>query len=279
VACYHPITVRDTVTVPCGQCIGCRLENARQWATRIMHEASCHDNNSYVTLTYDDEHLPPGNTLVKSHLSTFIRYLRRYTDGKIRFFGAGEYGDNTGRAHYHVCIFSFAVGGEYLGKSKTGYDMYRSPGIERAWNMGDTYQQELTFESAAYVARYTTKKLTGARKLEYRGRQAPFALMSRMPGIGHLWLEQYADDVYRDDAVIVRNHPSRPPRYYDKKFFDVIGEEKTNEYRLNRKKRQEKMLSQIIHSPGALRRMETAKNHDLKKTEREFDYGTSTILH
>ena len=97
------------IEVACGRCIGCRKEYARQWAMRCLHEASLFDENSFVTLTYDDKHLPAGGTLVKRDVQLFLKRLRRkFSDRTIRYFFSGEYGGDTLRPHYHGCLFGFA---------------------------------------------------------------------------------------------------------------------------------------------------------------------------
>ena len=97
------------VTVPCGQCIGCRLERSRQWAIRCYHEASMYERNSFVTLTYDDESLPLGGTLVFRDFQLFMKRLRKQYGAGIRFYACGEYGEKFGRPHYHVCLFNFEL--------------------------------------------------------------------------------------------------------------------------------------------------------------------------
>jgi hypothetical protein len=96
-----------TIPVKCGQCSGCKLENARQWAIRIKHEASMHPQNSFITLTYDNEHLPPTGTLVLKHWQDFMKRLRKkYSHKKLSFYHCGEYGEKQGRPHYHAIIFN-----------------------------------------------------------------------------------------------------------------------------------------------------------------------------
>ena len=93
--------------VPCGNCIGCRLERSRQWATRCMFEASLHDENCFVTLTYSPDYLPEGATLVKKDVQNFMKRLRKAgTNGKFKYFLCGEYGENFNRPHYHICFFN-----------------------------------------------------------------------------------------------------------------------------------------------------------------------------
>lgn len=91
--------------ISCGQCIGCRLERSRDWALRIVQEATLHAQNSFVTLTYADRHLPSHASLRKKHLQDFMKRLRFSTDAKLRYYACGEYGTTSLRPHYHICLF------------------------------------------------------------------------------------------------------------------------------------------------------------------------------
>lgn len=212
------------VKIACGQCIGCRLEKSRQWAVRCVHESKCHTVNSFVTLTYDDDHLPEGGTLVKRDLQLFMKRLRKsFSDERIRFYACGEYGERTNRPHYHLLLFNCWFGDSRLReKSRAGMDYYSSSRLEEIWGGGQCMIGEVSFESAAYVARYVMKKITGPMaEWHYGGREPEFTLMSRRPGIGLPWLEKYGPEVYRNDSCISRGKEVRPPRYYDCKWREV----------------------------------------------------------
>lgn len=211
------------VKIACGQCIGCRLERSRQWAVRCVHENKMHDVSCFVTLTYDDDHLPNGGTLVKRDLQLFMKRLRKSRDEKIRFYACGEYGDRTNRPHYHLLLFGCHFPDRRLRKrSAGGNDCYDSAELAGLWPAGQNLIGEVTFESAAYVARYVMKKVTGEyAEWHYGGREPEFTLMSRRPGIGATWLEEYGAETYRHDSCIVRGKEVKPPRYYDMKWTAV----------------------------------------------------------
>lgn len=214
---FSPKNGGTPLLLPCGQCIGCRLERSRQWAVRCMHEASFHESNQFLTLTYDDEHLPSDQGLVVSDLQKFFKRARKFF--KFRYFACGEYGDHGARPHYHVLVFGA---------------VFDDAALARLWPFGFAYSGDLTFDSAAYVARYCTKKvlpnseswhtfldtyercdlITG----EIRLVQPEFMLCSRNPGIGRVWVDKFLEDSYyfERDSIIVRGHPCKPPRYYDK---------------------------------------------------------------
>lgn len=202
--------------IPCGRCIGCRLERSRQWALRCVHEAKMHDESCFVTLTYADEYLPEGGTLVRKDVQLFMKRLRQ-KKGKVRVFYAGEYGEDLQRPHYHLCLFGCAFDDAVFWKKVLDSAYYVSDELCALWPFGHSVIGDLTFESAAYVARYCTKKITGdLAKDHYGGRLPEFAGMSLKPGIGATWLEKYGKtDVFPHDECIARGHPCKVPRYYD----------------------------------------------------------------
>lgn len=213
----------------CGQCIGCRLERSRQWAVRCVHENLFHEESSFLTLTYDDNNLPYGNTLVKADIQKFMKRLKKPRPGKIRQLYCGEYGDTTYRPHYHAIIFGYRPPDPELFAQENGINTYTSKELTALWGMGHCTFGDVTFESAAYCARYCTKKITGDAALEhYRvidedtgeviDRVPEFMESSRRPGLGTAWLEKYGRDAYEKDEVVMRSKAFKPPRYYDKMF-------------------------------------------------------------
>lgn len=216
--------------VPCGQCIGCRLERSRQWAVRCVHEASCHDENSFITLTYSSEHLPEFGSLRKRDVQLFLKKLRKWSyknfDRGFRYYYCGEYGEGFGRPHYHLCIFGLGFPDRYLWrKTQNGCLVYRSPSLEKLWTLGQSEIGSVTFESAAYTARYIMKKRLGKDASSYydfvddngevHERLPEFTDMSRRPGIGFDWYSRWCDDVYPSGYLVVNGVKCRPPRYYD----------------------------------------------------------------
>lgn len=199
------------VKVPCGKCVACKLERSRQWAMRLLHEASCHASSLFVTLTYDDAHLPPGETLVKRDLQLFFKRLRKAC-GPCRYYAVGEYGSRTFRPHYHALLFGVDFADAVVfSRDDRGVCLLRSPELESIWGLGFAPFGEVTFESAAYCARYCLTKEAHS----FPDRLPEFSIMSRRPGIGSLWSFLYGQEVYRHDSCVVRGRASRPPRYYD----------------------------------------------------------------
>lgn len=225
----------DPIEISCGQCVGCRLERSRQWAIRCMHEASLHENNCFLTLTFSPEALndrPNKWSLDVRDFQLFMKRLRKKYGKGIRFYHCGEYGENNKRPHYHACIFGFDFPDKELWKeTKTGNKLYVSKSLEELWPFGFSTIGEVTFESAAYVARYIMKKITGdAAEFHYEWTEfddltgeigetyalkPEYTTMSRRPGIGKDWFDKYSADVYPHDYVVVNGVKMRPPKYYD----------------------------------------------------------------
>lgn len=237
------------VTVPCGKCIGCKLEHSRQWAIRCMHEKSLHLDNSFITLTYSDEHLPSDRSLDKSHFQKFIKRLRqRYSSTAFRYFHCGEYGERLSRPHYHALLFGFDFADKRpAGKSKSGETHFTSSTLNEVWGMGECWIGSVTFESAAYCARYCTKKITGDMAkshyeilLEDTGEiisvLPEYATMSLNPAIGKRWYQTFGAETHPTDSVVMRGMEMKPPRYYDKlrEQDDAKGAQSTKYARLKK---------------------------------------------
>jgi hypothetical protein len=241
------------LTVPCSRCIGCRLERSRIWASRIMHENQLHEESCFLTLTYDDKNLPHNNNLDKSALQKFFKRLRKKI-GKVRYFACGEYGDQLGRPHYHVILFGHAFSDDRtLYAVRNGNRLYNSETLQGLWNRGHCVIGDVSFESAAYTARYIMKKQLGLPDelkdcvIDYDTgeilfeREPEFVTMSRRPGIARDWYEKYKGDVYPHDEVIVRGDVKcRPSRYYDK-LYDIEYPKKFKAIKARRAERASKL--------------------------------------
>lgn len=213
--------IRYTQEVGCGSCIGCRADQARDWSIRLNHESRCHRDSWFLTLTYNDEALPADGSLVPEHLSRFNKALRR-RGFRFSFYGCGEYGSDTKRAHYHSVLF----GPEFLDLRASprdgGGSAWLSEAVASAWPHGFHELSRLTEASAAYVAGYVRKKLKARMDEAWRfdprtgAERAPeFARMSLRPAIGYRFLRRWWRDIYPRDFVVVGGKELRPPRYYD----------------------------------------------------------------
>ena len=144
------------IKIPCGKCVGCRLEQSRQWAVRCMHEKRLHKESCFVTLTY--EKMPPRNSLQLDDYQNFLKRLRHHVDGSLRFFGCGEYGENTARPHYHLLLLNKDFADKKPLTSGNEYNLYTSQVLSKLWPHGHHSLGDVSFQSAAYVARYCVKK-------------------------------------------------------------------------------------------------------------------------
>lgn len=214
----------------CGQCQGCRFERSRQWALRCVHEAQLHKRNSFVTLTYSPENVPRDGGLDVTHWQKFAKRLRKAI-GPFRFFHCGEYGERNKRPHYHACLFGVDFSADRIEWKPSKYgSLYVSPLLAEVWGLGHCSVGALTYESAAYVARYCMKKLTGDMgEREYTrfdsetgeawNVRPPYVTMSRggrggKGGIGSEWFEKFHSDVFPSDEVVHDGRRFTPPRYY-----------------------------------------------------------------
>ena len=200
---------RTPIQLPCGQCVGCRMEYARQWSVRCVHEASLHEKNCFLTLTLNDEHLNKNLSLDKSDYQNFMKRLRKHFPrrkyGKIGYFMCGEYGENFSRPHYHACLFNFDFQDKYqIQNSKSGEVQFASPTLDKIWGMGHATIGDVTPASASYVAGYVSKKMRGNLSADYYGSRLPeYTACSRRPAIGLSWIEKFYNDVYGYDHVIM----------------------------------------------------------------------------
>lgn len=230
------------LSVPCGRCMGCRLERSRQVALRCLHESKLYEHNCFVTLTFDDEHLVKqcpltegGYSLVRKHTQDFMKRLReKFRSGfdwvdrdrvshfcsfsSIRVFGCGEYGDRLFRPHYHLCLFNCYFPDQVKWSKINGFWHYNSAVLSSLWTFGHATVTDFSFETAAYVGRYCTKKVTGdLADRHYAGRLPEFSIFSNRPGLGKAWFVKFGkSDVLPTDSCVVRRAICKPPRYYDK---------------------------------------------------------------
>lgn len=234
----HPDKYEE-VKIPCRRCIGCRLDYSREWATRIERECRSCVGNIFLTLTYDEAHLPRAVKIWRdgtevetptariADLSAFMKRLRRHWEYHygvqgIKFFGASEYGDKTGRPHYHIAIMGLKLLPEdmiKIGNNHQGDVRFASAEISKLWGQGITEFEELTWGSAAYVARYITKKLYGTASNEYIkfNIEEPKTVMSRNPGIGMSYIRDNIETAAEDEIFVQKKGGAmsvRNPKVY-----------------------------------------------------------------
>lgn len=199
---------RSLISVPCGKCLACRINYTKEWSVRCMLEASLYKENWFITLTYDDEHLPDDHKIHKDHIQEFIKKLRYYSPG-LRFFCCGEYGSNnfTHRPHYHLILFNCHIDDlKCISKGRLGGFYYDSKLIAKIWSKGQITIGDVTPNSCEYVARYCLKKVNGDE----------FVMMSLKPGIGGQYALDHYETIYDTDGVYLKGRKLKVPRYFDK---------------------------------------------------------------
>lgn len=224
-----PSVTHEALVLPCGSCVWCRLDTARQRAIRATHELKMHDTGCFLTLTYSPEKLPMKDgvsVFVKQHLVDFVKRLRSRLeydfDGlQIKTMGCAEYGEQFGRPHFHLLVFGFDFPDKYFWQmSGSDWDpekrnpIYRSNFLEELWTLGHSSIGALTEQSAHYVARYITKKISGTRSSLHYGPRSPETLMCSSKDLGLSFFLKYQKEILANDSVFFRNRSVPIPRYY-----------------------------------------------------------------
>lgn len=230
--------VEEFIEIPCGHCHECRLAYSRQWADRLMLESLDHEFKYFITLTYDDAHLPymydddgvvsDVPTLNKKDVQLFVKRLRRFCDyhnlsDNIRFYCSGEYGTKTARPHYHLILFGLQLQDlAFYKRTKLGFNLFTSKMLTDLWSNGYVVVGEFNWDTAAYCARYVMKKVNGLKAEEYfaLGKNPEFAIMSRKPGIARKWFDENGKIFLTEASVFIKDREIKPNRYYAK----LLGE-------------------------------------------------------
>lgn len=244
---YDETKIDTPFHMACGKCVGCRLSYSREWAIRCEHEIRSlpPDSESYfLTLTYAD--LPENGLLVKEDFRKFMKRIRKDYGKNLKFFGCGEYGDETLRPHFHTLLFNFPIDDLRLLKKSGSHDLFISDYLDSKWGHGHTYVGRASFDTAAYIARYVLKKINKnypplrelCKKAEKEGKPLldsngkpiewvdEYVTMSNKNPIGREYLEQYAHDIYDKGFVVYKDGFKAPiPRYYDKVYAEACPEE------------------------------------------------------
>ena len=244
---YNP----KVMLIPCGQCIGCRIRQREDWTTRIELEAKDYPKEQvwFITLTYDDDHVPgmiiktgeimrkvqytwkprekrPDSVqiLLYEDIQKFLKRLRKAYRGKLRYFVAGEYGEQTARPHYHMILYGWEPTDlKNLYKiHHNGY--YTSEWLANLWGMGQIQIAQAVPETYRYVAGYVTKKMyeiDGKKANAYYelGQTRPFACMSLKPGLGDNYYQKHKAEIWRQGYIQCTNgKQAQIPRYYEKQM-------------------------------------------------------------
>lgn len=301
--CYYPITVfkgKDgNVTyarnqshvnylrkIPCGRCIGCRLEYSKVWALRCLHESYLYDDNIFLTLTYDNDNIPLHNDLNPDDFTKFIkrlRYERNKNNGsnqyqRIRYYMCGEYGADTLRPHYHAILFNYRPQDSQLYTTRKGKRVYKSEELRKTWKKGNIEFSDVNFNTCAYVSRYMLKKLKYSESIKYDvyneitglveyTKHREYTRMSRNPGIGYDFFKNTHMDTLGTYTYVLEGgvHVSIP-RYYVEKA-DEISDGLTKVYK---KKRRQRIENREL-TPEQLMNRERVQKQRINKLERNFE--------
>ncbi len=230
--CVSPISIKDPrgtsgstrLTVPCNKCGACQGNRRAEWSFRLKEELLHSKTAHFITLTYDEDHIPYTDgflhTLSKKHIRQFIRKLRKY--GKIRYYLVGEYGTKTDRPHYHAIIYN---GGNDFNKN-----------IQNCWknrekvSLGLIHCGSVTTGSIHYVTKYHVNYQT-EKEWNRQPQERPFAWMSKNPGIGHQYKERvgYWNKNNKYLYVLNNGYKQSLPRYYKKSVFNEAEKENLTE--------------------------------------------------
>lgn len=220
-----PLTFRKSegyketaMDVPCGKCEGCRMDHARSWAIRCMHEASMHAQNCCITLTYDQDHLPEHGELDKRGMQNWLKILRNHI-GSFRYFGCGEYGSLGDRPHFHIILFGYDFPDKVCVTKHGGSKHFDSNMLREIWHRGNIDVGECTYQSAAYIARYVFKKQVSVSQNQHE--QPEYAMMSLRPGIGASFVEKYKDDLLASFSCLYDGKEFAIPKFYESRFSEA----------------------------------------------------------
>lgn len=288
----------EAVQVACGQCIGCRLDYSREWMFRCVQEAKEHEYNSFITLTYNDKNLPTDNSLNKRHWQKFMKRLRKRVEKvarfkgcehkRIRYYHAGEYGERFSRPHYHALLFGLDFGDKVrCGTSPLGDPLFTSAALEDIWGKGFVSTGPVNWNTAAYVARYVLKKVTGDvaeahyqtidwATGEFKQKQQEYVTMSRggsvegPAAIGYKYYEKNKDRIYPLDYVNYHNkeayYEMRVPKFYD----GLLELDRPDLYEKIKKARKEKAIASKDNTEDRLRQRREVKERQAGMLKRKL---------
>lgn len=259
----HSFDVRkDYVQVPCGKCVECQRDRAREWSTRIALDVKSYnseDNFYFITLTYNDDNIPYTEsgypTLVIEDYQLFMKRFRKFQkdafgkDG-VRFYIAGEYGPKTLRPHYHLLVWNCVIPDlELFRISPTGNHLFTSKSIFELWYMfedpDDKTSKKLSLghhligkgslATAMYTAKYVSKGFDDTIKqyCKKTGAFAPFSRMSLRPALGLDYLNSLSDtdkcQMIERGSIILNTdnggYSNAVPRYFKRKIADTFPDE------------------------------------------------------
>ncbi len=293
----HPY---EKINLPCSQCLGCRIDRSKQWALRCIHEASLYENNCFLTLTFNKENLNERHTLDRRDFPLFMKRLRKHFKGiqcvinsktgkstnPIRFFHCGEYGEKLSRPHHHACLFNFDFPDKEYWQKRNGSILYTSKSLQGLWPAGYSTIGEVTFQSAAYIARYITKKINGMHAAEHYIRGDPDSgeayylepehiTMSLRPGLATGWFKKHPGDVFPKDFCTVAGRKFKTPKFYDG-MYDV--DEPLKMAQIKRKRKLASAKNAADSTGRRLRARAVVAAAQNRKLVREYEHDSENVF-
>jgi len=271
---YH---TGDMFMLPCGQCQGCLIDRANDWATRCYCENKTSTDSCYVTFTYNDENLPKDRSLNKKDMTDFWKRLRYYNpNAKIRYIYCGEYGDELERPHYHAIIYNYRPKDLKFYKYNYNEDkLFTSKTLKKIWGKGFVIIGDVTYQSSAYVTRYVTKKIFGKHAEEhYQGKVKEFIETSRNGGIGIQYWEENKKEIIKNRGLYIKIKNKAKlkniPKYYMKKLKEE-NLEMFEEIQFERMEKANETWEKILSNTNL------SKNDYLDMMERNFKERTKIL--
>lgn len=196
----------------------------------MVHESETRSSTHFITLTYDEKHLPEAGSLNPRDTKNFIKALRKRT-GPLSYYLCGEYGSKKDRPHYHAVLYGADLSDRHLYTHRNSQPVWHSPLLAESWTLGSHEFTNFNYAAALYTSGYIRKKLSLKRHAshyerlnlltgEIRQIQQEFARISNRPALGKRWFHQFSTDVYPRDFVLINGQKSKPPRYYDRLLED-----------------------------------------------------------
>lgn len=212
--------MKSGLIVPCGKCPACLANQRQEWVFRLKQEYLDSKFSIFVTLTYDNEHLPDNMSVNKTDVQLFHKRLRKYfPPGDLRYYVVSEYGDHTQRPHYHGLYFFKSV-----YDTSFVYDVF-----EKSWQNGFIKFGQVEEGSIVYCTKYCLK-----HSATPPGRTETFRLLSKMQGgLGSHYLKkmsEYHIDSEQFNFVSQDGKTCRMPRYYRDKLQFLFKHLREEEY-------------------------------------------------
>lgn len=282
---HYPLGAYEYIKIPCGKCVGCRSAKSKEWAVRAFQEAQMHNDNCFITLTYaDDSSVVLDDPLCLyslryKHFQLFMKRLRKeYSNDKIRFIVSGEYGTQSGRAHWHAILFGFDFPDKLLATTSKGFRHYSSETLSRLWPYGLVDIANVDYGCCQYVAQYVLKKLPDIDApvyLDIKGQQVELidrcpeiVRMSNRRGIGFEWFDKFGEQAILNQQILIKNNSGksircRPPRYYEA-LYDNINHSKMEEIKEERTEKMKKYYEKYQITKSKLQTWCEAHLHRIK---------------